>query len=840
MIKPLNRLFYSVVALVVGVLGASAMSAEPRAVPEYAVASLTQQGLNARYVDTMTGAIVQRIDPTVNFNWAGGSPSPAILADKFKAEWHGFLRAPISGTYTVGTYSDDGVRVVIGDQTYINNWTDHAVKLDKTPILLSGGKTYPISVYYYENGGSAEMRLVWTPPSGNGLVPIPSDCLWAASSRATGLLRTAYASVNFLEESGRHLDGTIDISNIQTLANGGDAIPQSVQWKGFLLPDVEGTKTITLRGAGPGQLTVGGITENLHLVEGSGIYEAGVQLALVAGQRYSITVSCAAIAQPTGSISLQWAAPEQSAVVIPSSQLAPAAWDGRGNGVLGQYYSSVDLTNKCLERVDSGIRFQWGSGRPDPSVPTDKFSCYWSGKLIPKFTEVTKLVSISDDGIIVRLNGRTLIDNWTDHSAKEDAIYCSLIAGSEYDLEVFYYENTGQATARLAWESESLAREDIPASSFTSGVPSNLPLHLLLDNNYSYENPAWVPGLGGGDRARMAATVSRGPCALRADSPGEWYLTNAPSTQSPGVVLSKDGPCEIFVINAQGETQRESLHWRAIDLSDLEYGLGSLTIRKGSFLLFSQSTVLSGSQSLRQRLSGVDTIRNFDSDGLASVEFTQAGQHTVSLLVDAVVRGKLEVHVIEAKFTVQPACEIGYERKYVPLIPYAGDSKGPGISFDSDMPHQCLVGGVCTPQRTEMTIRPMGYGAAKARIRLDGRGAIIAESDIDEFKLTTTAYTGVELIERYTDGTSLVRAQLSLTPQVPAIDIKLYIFISGLTFLDSQITNWVSSSQLVPESPGAGGLGTGNYEYFLIGSPNSSLHFCHSLTAYQLGVQVSR
>ena len=48
-------------------------------------------GLTAQYFDNkdFTNLKVTRVDPQVNFNWALGSPDPAIGADTFSVKWTG-------------------------------------------------------------------------------------------------------------------------------------------------------------------------------------------------------------------------------------------------------------------------------------------------------------------------------------------------------------------------------------------------------------------------------------------------------------------------------------------------------------------------------------------------------------------------------------------------------------------------------------------------------------------------------------------------------------------------------------------------------------------------------
>jgi hypothetical protein len=57
----------------------------------------------------------------------------------------------------------------------VNNWTDHAVTENSGTIALTAGQRYDIRMEYYENGGLATARLLWSSPStAKAAVPMAS------------------------------------------------------------------------------------------------------------------------------------------------------------------------------------------------------------------------------------------------------------------------------------------------------------------------------------------------------------------------------------------------------------------------------------------------------------------------------------------------------------------------------------------------------------------------------------------------------------------------------------------------------------------------------------------
>jgi MSHA biogenesis protein MshQ len=126
-------------------------------------------GLSGAYFNNMnlTGsATATRIDTSVDFDWAAGSPGVSgVGSNQFSVRWTGRLRAPVTGNYRFQTVSDDGVRLWVNGQQVINNWTDHGVTTNtSSTISLDAGYAYDVRLEFYENGGQAVIQLLWSTP----------------------------------------------------------------------------------------------------------------------------------------------------------------------------------------------------------------------------------------------------------------------------------------------------------------------------------------------------------------------------------------------------------------------------------------------------------------------------------------------------------------------------------------------------------------------------------------------------------------------------------------------------------------------------------------------------
>ena len=141
----------------------------------------TGDGLRGEYFNNqnLTGRVFTRVDETVNFGWAAGSPNSQIDNDTFSVRWTGEIESRFSETYTFNTRSDDGVRLYVDGQLIIDQWNNHAATNHTGSIFLDAGVRYDIRMEYYEAAGDAEIRLRWSSANQNFQV-VPTSQLYAA------------------------------------------------------------------------------------------------------------------------------------------------------------------------------------------------------------------------------------------------------------------------------------------------------------------------------------------------------------------------------------------------------------------------------------------------------------------------------------------------------------------------------------------------------------------------------------------------------------------------------------------------------------------------------------
>ncbi len=282
-------------------------------------------GLDATYYDNQdfTGAQVTRTDPTVNFDWGGGSPDPSIGPDQFSARWTGQVEAPVSGEYTFTTTSDDGVRLFIDGQQVVDNWTNHGPTDDSGTITLQAGQRYDVRIDFFEDAGGATLRFQWAYP-GQARQAVPSNSLFYTSSSTGGLDATYYDNQDFTGAQVTRTDPTVNF-------DWGDGSPDpaigpnnfSARWTGQVEAPVSGEYTFTTTADDGIRLFIDSGSGNKLIIDNwtdrAPTDDSGT-VTLEAGQRYDIELDY--YENGGGAVArLQWAYPGQARQVIPANRL---------------------------------------------------------------------------------------------------------------------------------------------------------------------------------------------------------------------------------------------------------------------------------------------------------------------------------------------------------------------------------------------------------------------------------------------------------------------------------------------------------------------------------------
>ncbi len=158
--------------------------------------------------------------------------------------------------------------------------------------------------------------------------------------------------------------------------------------------------------------------------------------------------------------------PVPPVVIVPPAPTPPSVPDVvYVNGLRGEYFNNMNVNGSpVLIRTDSKLDYNWRAVAADPKVNADQFSVRWTGKIKPQYSETYTFTTISDDGIRVWVDGKLVIDSWFKQSWTERKGSIALEAGKMVDLKVEYYDEKGDAMARLMWESQHEAKAVVPGN----------------------------------------------------------------------------------------------------------------------------------------------------------------------------------------------------------------------------------------------------------------------------------------------------------------------------------------------------------------------------------------
>ncbi len=140
---------------------------------------------------------------------------------------------------------------------------------------------------------------------------------------------------------------------------------------------------------------------------------------------------------------------------VPMQHLRPES--GAGQGLTGRYYASDTPQGEPAAVVPvEPVDHDWVNGGPEVLRDrSDHFSVIWRGTLTPPEDGEYQLGVAADDGVRLRVNGKTVVDSWiiTPRTLRTGAV--TLKANRPVSIELEYFEGEGQASVTLMWQRPS-------------------------------------------------------------------------------------------------------------------------------------------------------------------------------------------------------------------------------------------------------------------------------------------------------------------------------------------------------------------------------------------------
>ncbi len=203
----------------------------------------------------------------------------------------------------------------------------------------------------------------------------------------------------------------------------------------------------------------------------------------------------------------------RAAPVIDPAYLRPSA-NSTEQGLRGEYFNGVDLAGApLLTRIDARIAFRWDRGAPTDSLvargevavgaglPSDNYSVRWTGQLLPPVSGMYELNVSANDGVRLKINGKTLIDSWQlAERLRSHNVQIELEAGKAYDITLEYFEDIRDAEVRLGWRLPGAKAPFDEAIEIAQNAEVIIFAGGLTGDVEGEEMKVNYPGFAGGDR----------------------------------------------------------------------------------------------------------------------------------------------------------------------------------------------------------------------------------------------------------------------------------------------------------------------------------------------------
>lgn len=385
---------------------------------------ICQEGqFRAEYFNNRTLAddpVLIRCESEIQYEWGRGSPAAGVNSNRFSVRWTGYIPLDSDTTYAFTTTADDGVRIVVDDETIIDAWrnqaaTTYTARKETQSVLTK------VVMSYYENGGNAVAKLNWTPvvtlncPDNQFLAeyfnnrnlsgePVFSRCesqidySWGTNSPGNGVNADNFSirwRGNFSFEDGDYAFTTTADDGVRIWVDGEQLIDRWVP---------QSATTYSARKS----MAAGNYVVQMEYYERGGNTRAYFSWE-------TITTSC-----PTGQF-------------------------------FAEYYNNLNLSgDPVFARCESQINYNWGSGSPGFGVNSNNFSVRWSGDFDFSGGNVT-FTTRTDDGVQLYVDQNLIINQWRNQSATTYQSTQTLSAGT-HQIMLVYFERGGQAVAEFDWE----------------------------------------------------------------------------------------------------------------------------------------------------------------------------------------------------------------------------------------------------------------------------------------------------------------------------------------------------------------------------------------------------
>lgn len=145
-----------------------------------------------------------------------------------------------------------------------------------------------------------------------------------------------------------------------------------------------------------------------------------------------------------------------------------------GDGLIGEYFDTIDLTNSAGTRVDAVVNFPndaLGDDAQGMVASDDLYSIRWTGWVNVDQSGQWTFTTFSNDGVRLWIDGTQIINNWTTHTSTRDDGVINLDAGW-HSLTLEYFQSAGTTDMRLLFSGPGQTETIIPTTHLCTTDPN--------------------------------------------------------------------------------------------------------------------------------------------------------------------------------------------------------------------------------------------------------------------------------------------------------------------------------------------------------------------------------
>lgn len=431
------------------------------------------RGVSAVITQYIEGAryMIARTDPTVTIDLPQDFQHKGDF--RFDVSWLGEIEPHVSTFYRFYTSADGPIAFVLNGEdgrAAITTDVEGPSEQRSGSVFLQAGKRYPFTMTYRQESGVARARLLWSHALSPQKELIPRSQLHAPlraqnqpKKQGAGLAGRYYNGEEFEQHAFSRLDPAINFDWRRASPKPGplNADHFSIRWEG----EIEAYKTDFYQFSSRVDDRVKVIIDG-HTVLDTSRIRAGkthhaLPILLASGRRYPIRIEYADYSD-SAYVNLLWSGSDGVRTLIPREALYASAVRTEGTGLRAEYFEGENFEILRAVHPAENVNFDWGERAPDPAVPADHFSVRWTGWLEAPTTDDYTFSAQVDDGVRLRIDNETIIDEWhrvshypTEHKGGSKR----LTAGVRYPITADYFEYDSPAAIRLLWERPGKPRE---------------------------------------------------------------------------------------------------------------------------------------------------------------------------------------------------------------------------------------------------------------------------------------------------------------------------------------------------------------------------------------------